>query len=113
MTKIPRIPPVTLIPHNPHMRYEDVTSSPRNGGVTKTVKKKRSRNRKKNKLKEIRVLYCNVNGIRGKIKSIETTVKTQAAHIIAIAETKGPPPRIDGYGTWFEKNRNHKKKVGE
>ena len=74
---------------------------------TKNRNKRNNRSRRKNKtIKEIKILYCNANGIRGKIKSIESAAKTQAAHIIAITETKGPAPKIEGYSNWYEKTRN-------
>ena len=72
---------------------------------TKNKPKRNSRSQRKKSLKEIRVLYCNANGIRGKIKSIETAATTHGAHVITIAETKGPAPTISGYSSWYTKDR--------
>ena len=50
-------------------------------------------------------MYANVNGIRGKMASLQTAVDTAKCHIVTIAETKGPPPKLNGYATWYSKSR--------
>ena len=57
-------------------------------------------------------MYCNANGIRGKIRSIETAAQTQSAHVICITETRGPAPKIEGYNRWYEKLRDQSKGGG-
>ena len=68
------------------------------GGKEKQKKKPR-----KNK-KHINLLYCNINGIRGKIKSLEEVMTTEETDIAMLTETKGQPPAIEGY-TWYSKER--------
>ena len=33
-------------------------------------------------------------------------MNTHSSHIITIAETKGKPPRINGYSEWYKRNRS-------
>ena len=76
----------------------------------KTVKfklEKKSRNRrgnKKRKDRSIRILYANANGVKGKIKSLQSAVDEHKSQIVAITETKQPPPRLKGY-TFDRKNK--------
>ena len=54
------------------------------------------------------MLYCNANGARNKIKSIEKAARTKNAHVICIAETKSIPPRIPGYSEWHMGNKRER-----
>ena len=69
---------------------------------------KRVNNKSKNKLKSLRILYANINGIKDKINSLELAAQLYGAHIIAVVETKQIPPRLDGYGIWKSKERKNR-----
>ena len=62
----------------------------------------------KNKLKTLRILYANVNGIKDKMTSLQNAAETYGAHIVAVVETKQIPPRLEGYGIWNSKERKNK-----
>ena len=64
--------------------------------------KRRRRKKKKNKL---RILYSNVDGIKDKVNSLETTTEALEIDIVAIAETKQKPPRLQGFGKWRSTER--------
>ena len=69
--------------------------------------KDRKRRRKKPRGKKIRkiiLLYANINGVKGKIKSLETAVKASNCDIVMITETKGRPPQMEGF-KWYHKER--------
>ena len=73
---------------------------------TKT-KKKRKRIRKN---KNLTIAVVNVNGIKGKIRSLESMLQTEKVTIALITETKLTGKQginIRGY-TWIGKNRNNK-----
>ena len=73
-----------------------------------TNKSKNRRGNRYKKDKHIRVFYANANGIKGKIESLQTAVKEHKSHVVAIAETKQNPPRLEGYGKWYMINRKSK-----
>ena len=52
----------------------------------------------------LNILYANANGIRGKMKSIHTSINIQNSDIIIICETKGKPPKMENH-IWYEKTR--------
>ena len=52
-------------------------------------------------------MYVNVNGIKGKIESLQTAAETYGCHVVTVAETKQVPPRLAGYSEWMTKNRKH------
>ena len=77
----------------------------------KSIKKKGMGTHKrkgKNKIKSLRILYANLNGIKDKVKSLEIAAKAYDAHIVAVAETKQLPPRLEGYGNWNSRERKNK-----
>jgi len=74
-------------------------------------RKRRPRRTNKMKQTEIRLLYCNVNGIRSKMESIRTVTKTEQSDIILLTETKGEPPMLEGY-RWYSKQRENGKGGG-
>ena len=53
-------------------------------------------------------MYTNLDGIKGKTKSLEQTATSLNAHIVAVAETKQKPAKLLGYGSWISKERKHK-----
>ena len=67
---------------------------------TKDNTKKKTKKREP-KTKKLKIFHCNARGAKGKIVSIETAVKSLNAHIITLSETKGKPPKIEGYSPWF------------
>ena len=76
--------------------------------------KRRTRRGKKGKGKiknTINIIYCNINGIRGKMDSLQEVITTEKADIILLTETKGIPPKIAGV-TWFHKQRKNGKGGG-
>ena len=80
--------------------------------VFQPEKKTNQRIRKKGKnndnKKHINLLYCNINGIRGKVRSLKEVMTTEETDIAMITETKGPPPAMEGY-TWYSKERKNRK----
>ena len=71
----------------------------------------KEKNRKREKKKkenhnQIRILYANVNGVRGKIISLQAAADSQNSHIVAITETKGTPPALEGYAPWYHRLRS-------
>ena len=75
------------------------------GQTGKKIKREEEEEEEKKKTdKELHILYANSNGIRNKIKSLETTMKETECDIAFITETKGEPPIITGY-KWYTKNR--------
>ena len=106
VTKTPSIKPVNI--ETPRPGNNEMTKTPNKSNTKHTKKGKK----KKQKLEKVRVIYCNANGIRVKIKSIETAALAQSAHVICITETRGPAPRIDGYSKWYEKVRDQSKGGG-
>ena len=99
-----------------NIEKETVRGILRKPGAEKSKKKvtfKKSKNRRgrkgKHKDKEtIKILYANVNGIKGKINSLQTAAETHGSHVITIAETKQIPPKLEGYSDWMYKNRKDK-----
>ena len=51
-------------------------------------------------------MYANVNGVRGKIISLQAAADSQNSHIVAITETKGTPPALEGYTPWYHRPRS-------
>ena len=66
---------------------------------------------KEKKEKKINIIYCNINGIRSKAKSLEELTKMEEADIIIITETKSQPPALEGF-TWIDRNREKGKGGG-
>ena len=78
--------------------YEEETKGPKN----RQKKHRIRRRRKKAQGKPLNILYVNVNGIRSKIASLQNAVDQHNSHIVAVVETKGKPPKLQGY-TWESK----------
>ena len=76
---------------------------PTNNKKKKRIRKKGKKNKENHN--QIRILYANVNGARGKITSLQAAADSQNSHIVAIAETKGNPPALEGYAPWYHKPR--------
>ena len=76
---------------------------PTNNKKKKRIRKKGKKNKENHN--QIRILYANVNGARGKITSLQAAADSQKSHIVAIAETKGNPPALEGYAPWYHKPR--------
>ena len=53
----------------------------------------------------MKIIYFNVNGLKGKIDSIRNIAKAENPRLITMPETKieGTPPAIENYG-WITKN---------
>ena len=68
----------------------------------------KKRKRKTKKLDKLTLMYTNLNGIQGKVKSLENTANSVEAHIVAVTETKQKPPKLQGYGKWISKERKDK-----
>ena len=68
-------------------------------------KQKHKRRIRKKKTNKLRILYSNVNGIKDKVASLETTTEALEIDIVAIAETKQKPPRLQGFGKWRSTER--------
>ena len=66
---------------------------------------KRKKSKKQTKLK---YMLVNLNGIKGKVKSLENNANSANAHIVAVTETKQKPARLQGYGKWISKERTKK-----
>ena len=47
----------------------------------------------------------NVNSVRGKLISLQAATDSQNSHIVAITETKGNPPTLEGYAPWYHRPR--------
>ena len=78
----------------------------------KREKKTKNKKRKvKTKAHKIRILYNNINGVRGKIKSLTDVMEITDSDVIILTETKGEPPLINNY-TWYTKNRQQGKGGG-
>ena len=73
-------------------------------------KKERYRTRSK-KQQHINILYCNINGARGKIRSLVEVTKMEETDIVMLTETKGKPPALEGF-TWYSKERKKGKGGG-
>jgi len=75
----------------------------------KPPSKKRRKRSSKSKRNHLKLLYCNPNGISGKMESLASAATMSEADIITLAETKlrGPPPRLQGY-KWIWRNRQAK-----
>ena len=64
--------------------------------------------RDKKKTKEIKIMYMNINGINSKKESLQTILKEEQPHLIAIAETKTiHNPKIENY-VWITKFKPNK-----
>ena len=70
----------------------------------------RSRSRR-NRTPHINLLYCNINGARGKIRSLADVMKAEETDIVMLTETKGRPPALEGF-TWYSKERKNGKGGG-
>ena len=79
--------------------------------ITQQREYKRKR-KKKETTAELKILYTNINGIKGKMKSLKTTIENSQANIITLTETKSKPPNIDGFTNWHAKNRTNKQGGG-
>ena len=80
----------------------------------KNNKKAKSNNRRKRirKNKNLTIVTCNANGIKGKINSLESMLQATKAHIALITETKLPEKQkinIKGY-KWIEKKQNRRRR---
>ena len=53
-------------------------------------------------------MYVNLDGIKGKVESLEVTATALEADIILVTETKQLPPKLRGYGKWISKERTEK-----
>lgn len=80
--------------------------------TSRTAKKVRFKNNKnkvrkkgKNKLTNLKLIFANANGIKDKISSVQAVAEEYGAHLVAIAETKQIPPKLEGYGKWKSKER--------
>jgi hypothetical protein len=69
--------------------------------IENTSENRRKKNRKqikrrkdKFKTRNLKILYNNINGIRGKIKSLTDTIEITQSDVIILTETKGQPPLI-------------------
>ena len=80
--------------------------SPSNKVRTKLIK--RNKNKGKQTINCLNVLYANANGIRDKMVSIQSAAEEYDAHIVAITETKINPPKLQGYGKWKSKERKQR-----
>ena len=80
---------------------------------TKTQRKKKARSKrgKGNKETNIKILYVNVNGVKSKVESLQSAAQTHNSHIVAITETKGLPPKLEGYTQW-ETKQTHRRGGG-
>ena len=74
--------------------------------VNSKKRKTRSKRHKTKKETNLKILYANVNGAKSKIESIQSAVQTHNSHIVAITETKGLPPKLEGYAKWEIKQNN-------
>ena len=74
------------------MRFE----TPKKAKTTK-IRSKRNKTISETKLK---ILYANVNGAKGKIASLQSAAQAHNSDIVAITETKGLPPKLEGYTQW-------------
>jgi hypothetical protein len=75
---------------------------------------KGNRNKKHTKDKQERklnLLYCNINGIRGKMKSLKEVTDAEETDIVLMTETKSKPPILEGY-TWYDLQRGQGKGGG-
>ena len=70
----------------------------------------RSRSKRK-KASHINLLYCNINGARGKVRSLAKVIKAEETDIAMLTETKGKPPALEGF-TWYSKERKNGKGGG-
>ena len=89
-----------------HSAIRDQNQQQQQPKPTNNKKKKRIRKKEKKKKEnhnQIRILYANVNGTRDKITSLQAAADSQKSHIVAIAETKGNPPALEGYAPWYHK----------
>lgn len=57
-------------------------------------------------------MSANANGIKGKIRSLQSAADTHRSHVITIAETKGSAPKLRGYSPWMQKIRAGKEGGG-
>ena len=73
--------------------------------------KRRIKRKGKYLKKHINLLYCNINGVRGKIRSLKDVMTMEETDIAMLTETKGPPPAMEGY-TWYSKERRNGKGGG-
>ena len=89
-------PPETEISHTRYYQKERQT---------------RCRRKKRRPMAELKIIYTNINGIAGKISSLETVMKSEESDIALITETKGHPPKMQGY-EWFHRERMGKKGGG-
>ena len=53
-------------------------------------------------------MYVTLDGIKGKVESLEITATALEADIILVTETKQIPPKLRGYGKWISKERKNK-----
>ena len=72
----------------------------------------KNKQKKRNRKNEIKIIYANVNGIKGKDASLQSAAEEYGADIICINETKTAPPRIQGYANWTHKQRPGKEGGG-
>ena len=75
------------------------------------VTKKWRKRVRRNKTQHINILYCNINGARGKIRSLVEVLKMEETDIAMLTETKGKPPALEGY-TWYSRERTNGKGGG-
>ena len=77
---------------------------------TKTPRKRQTKGRKTNK-QHINLLYCNINGARGKIRSLKDVMTMEETDIVMLTETKGAPPLMEHF-TWYSKERKNNRGGG-
>ena len=65
---------------------------------------KRIRRKCNKTIHHINLLYCNINGARGKIRSLKDVISMEETDVVLITETKGRPPLLEGF-TWYSKER--------
>ena len=87
------------------VRFKIENSNGKNKRKKKT-RSKRGKHGKGNREQNIKILYVNINGAKSKIESLQSAVQTHNSHIVALTETKGIPPKLDGYAKWELKQTN-------
>ena len=92
------------------MRFNDETTTYTYNQEIKR-KTRRSKKGKEKRKNNINIIYCNINGVRGKIESLQEVITMEKADIILLTETKGAPPKIAGM-TWFHRQRKNGKGGG-
>ena len=93
---------------------EDTESDIDENDTAQNQPKKKRRRTKIRKNKNLTIVTSNINGLKGKIKSLESLLESEKIHIALITETKLKEKQkvnIKGY-KWIGKNRKEKEGGG-